>query len=290
MEAPKVFISYSHDSPEHAGRVLGLSDRLRQDGIDCHIDQYEVSPPEGWPRWMVNKVEWADFVLVVCTETYQQRFKGKAPAGQGKGVKWEGSILTQELYDAEAQNTRFIPVVFSSPDTDHIPIVLRGQTPYNVSNDKGYEELYRHLTNQPRTVRPTLGKLKPMPPKNKKSNDKHESDVGIIKKILLPLCIVSIICVLILFNLRDCGNKKCPIRVTDKILFKEKLKSADNFFQVNHFYQSAKEYEKASNLLIPTQDVDLTIINEASKKIESDPQQSCDNYKKFFKHCDLKLN
>ena len=49
---------------------------------------------------MVNKVEWADFVLVICTETYHQRFKGKAPVGQGKGVKWEGAILTQELYDA----------------------------------------------------------------------------------------------------------------------------------------------------------------------------------------------
>ena len=68
--------------------------------MDCHIDQYEVSPAEGWPRWMVNKVEWADFVLVICTETYHQRFKGKAPVGQGKGVKWEGAILTQELYDA----------------------------------------------------------------------------------------------------------------------------------------------------------------------------------------------
>ena len=69
MEVPKVFISYSHDSPEHAERVLDLSDRLRQDGIDCHIDQYEVSPPEGWPRWMEDRIEWADFVLVVCTET-----------------------------------------------------------------------------------------------------------------------------------------------------------------------------------------------------------------------------
>ena len=43
MEAPKVFISYSHDSPEHAELVLALSDRLRQDGIDSHIDQYEMS-------------------------------------------------------------------------------------------------------------------------------------------------------------------------------------------------------------------------------------------------------
>ena len=59
MQVPKVFISYSHDSKEHAERVLSLSDRLRRDGVDSQIDQYELSPPEGWPRWMVNKVEWA---------------------------------------------------------------------------------------------------------------------------------------------------------------------------------------------------------------------------------------
>jgi hypothetical protein len=47
---PRVFISYSHDSPEHLDHVLELADRLRTDGIDCHIDQYEESPPEGWPR------------------------------------------------------------------------------------------------------------------------------------------------------------------------------------------------------------------------------------------------
>jgi len=166
MEAPKVFISYSHDTPEHAGLVLALSDRLRQDGIDSHIDQYEVSPQEGWPRWMANKVEWADFVLVVCTDMYQQRFKGKAPAGQGKGVKWEGAILTQELYDAEAQNTRFIPVVFSAQDTGYIPVILRGRTYYDVSTDKGYDALYRHLTGQPAITMPSLGKLKPMPQLN----------------------------------------------------------------------------------------------------------------------------
>jgi tetratricopeptide (TPR) repeat protein len=166
MEPLKVFISYSHDSPEHLERVLTLSDRLRQDGIDSHIDRYEVSPPEGWPRWMVNKVEWADFVLVVCTETYHQRFKGRAPIGQGKSVKWEGAILTQELYDAEAQNTRFVPILFASNDTAHIPVILRGQTYYDLSNDTGYEELYRHLTGQPRILKPTLGKLKPMQPLN----------------------------------------------------------------------------------------------------------------------------
>jgi len=35
-----VFISYSHDSPQHEARVLVPADRLRTDGIDAMIDQY----------------------------------------------------------------------------------------------------------------------------------------------------------------------------------------------------------------------------------------------------------
>ncbi|HEX9732715.1 MAG TPA: SEFIR domain-containing protein [Thermoanaerobaculia bacterium] len=30
----RVFVSYSHDSAEHAERVLALADRLRRDGLD----------------------------------------------------------------------------------------------------------------------------------------------------------------------------------------------------------------------------------------------------------------
>jgi SEFIR domain len=57
MSAARVFISYSHDSPEHKDRILALSDRLRQAGIDCSIDQYEQSPAKGWPRWCERQVE-----------------------------------------------------------------------------------------------------------------------------------------------------------------------------------------------------------------------------------------
>ena len=43
---PKVFISYSWDSDKHKDRVLELSDRLRREGVDCQIDQYEDFPSE----------------------------------------------------------------------------------------------------------------------------------------------------------------------------------------------------------------------------------------------------
>jgi hypothetical protein len=163
-ETIRLFISYSHDSREHMDRVLALSNRLRADGIDCHIDQYELSPPEGWPRWMIKHIATAAFVLVVCTETYTRRVNGIKEVGKGLGVKWEGAILTQELYEAETHNTKFIPVVFSTYDAAHIPIVLRGVNYYAVNTEEGYEALYRRLTNQPRILMPELGKVRPMPP------------------------------------------------------------------------------------------------------------------------------
>ena len=66
----RVFITYSHDSPEHRHRVLALAERLRKDGVDAQLDQYVAgTPAKGWPRWMEDRLEWAQFVLVICTET-----------------------------------------------------------------------------------------------------------------------------------------------------------------------------------------------------------------------------
>jgi formylglycine-generating enzyme required for sulfatase activity len=173
----KVFISYSHDSPEHLDRVLDLSDRLREGGVDCHLDQYEMAPPEGWPQWMTKQIEEADFVLVVCTETYQRRFSGKEGTGKGLGVKWEGAVLTQKLYEAGGQNTKLIPVLFSSDDVDHIPDELRRTTRYDLSAERGYEDLYRRLTNQPRVKKPVLGPIQPMPVRERKKEDTAGSGV-----------------------------------------------------------------------------------------------------------------
>jgi nucleoside phosphorylase len=118
---PKVFISYSHDSQEHKERVLALADRLREDGIDSNIDQYEDSPPEGWQRWMLNQVEAADYALIVCTQQYDRRFRGQEETGKGKGVTWEGGVIIQELYDAQGRNSKFIPVTLTPEDSKFIP-------------------------------------------------------------------------------------------------------------------------------------------------------------------------
>ena len=166
-DPPRVFISYSHDSPEHLDHVLELSDRLRIDGIDCRIDQYEESPPDGWPRWMITQIEDAEFVLVVCTENYERRFRGREAPGKGLGVKWEGAIITQEIYEADAQNTVFIPVLLSPHPAADIPIVLRSSTYYELYTPQGYDLLYRRVTRQPLIPKPEVGPRRPMPPRER---------------------------------------------------------------------------------------------------------------------------
>ncbi len=165
---PKVFISYSHDSQEHRERVLALADRLRDHGIDANIDQYENPPAKGWQRWMLDEVEAAEHVLIICTEVYNRRFRGREETGKGKGVTWEGGVIIQELYDAQGVNSKFIPVTFNTQDVEVVPNPLRSTTIYRLDKANGYEQLYRRLTNQPITRKPQLGKLRTLPPRDRK--------------------------------------------------------------------------------------------------------------------------
>jgi hypothetical protein len=159
----KVFISYSHDSAEHQARVLGLSDRLRADGVDAEVDQYNAAPPEGWPLWCEQQIEAADFVLMVCTESYHHRIKGDERPGQGLGVVWEAGIIRQLLYDAGALSDKFVPVLFSDGLVEHVPTLIRGRTRYVVDTEDGYDRLLRQLSGQPSVVRPVLGPMRPLP-------------------------------------------------------------------------------------------------------------------------------
>jgi len=86
VHTPNLFISDSHDSREHQDGVRGLADRLRADGIDAWLDQYAPNPAEGWPMWMEERIRTADFVLLVCTETYRRRVEGREEPGKGRGV------------------------------------------------------------------------------------------------------------------------------------------------------------------------------------------------------------
>lgn len=163
----RVFISYSHDSAEHDERVLGLANQLRAEGIDAWIDQFEQSPAEGWQRWMQRQIERADFVIMICTPVYKQRFEGNADPGQGRAVSWKGQLIQQLLHDAGGRNQHIVPVVFDDVFASHgdgvIPLSLRSYTFYRLPS--GHDALYRRFTSQPAIVPAPVGQVRAMPPR-----------------------------------------------------------------------------------------------------------------------------
>ena len=170
IDPPDVFISYSHDNPDHIKDVLQLSNRLRTEGINCVLDQYEDSPPEGWPRWMDKKIRDVKYVLMICTETYYRRVMGEEEDGKGHGVRWEGNLIYQHIYNTGTTNNKFIPVVFNSSNYEYVPTPIQGVTNYCISTQEGYNDLYFRLIGKSKVEKPKIGKLRPLPEKTVKTN------------------------------------------------------------------------------------------------------------------------
>jgi len=149
--------------------VLALANRLRADGVDCSVDQYEESPPEGWPQWMERQIRESKFVLVDCSEFYLNKILGKVKPTEGLGVRWEGKLVYQHLYNAAA-NSKFIPVLLANGKPEHIPTPLQGATYYRPATQADFDRLYWRLRGVSLKAKPPLGKLKALPPKKRKTN------------------------------------------------------------------------------------------------------------------------
>ncbi|MGW6138962.1 TIR domain-containing protein [Streptomyces sp. NPDC055140] len=163
--APRVFVSYSHDSDEHRQRVLDLIQALRRNGVDAWADFFvESTPPANWPVWMQNQVEDADYVLTVVTETYARRFNQKEVPGIGAGVRWEGTLVTADIYYGTTEKVKYIPVIFSAEDFEYIPTLLKMTNRYVVSpdDDSSLIPLLRHLLQAPEFVPGQIGEAPPL--------------------------------------------------------------------------------------------------------------------------------
>src|SRR4051812_6679259 len=102
---PKAFISYSHDTQEHKKWVLELATRLRNNGIDAILDQFELRPGADIPHFMETHLSSSNKILMICTDKYVD----KANKGQG-GVGYEKMIITSTLMKNIDEN-KIIPII-----------------------------------------------------------------------------------------------------------------------------------------------------------------------------------
>ena len=161
-KAPRVFISYSHDSLEHRNRAFRLCEELRRSLIDASIDQYEEeAPPQDWPTWMFQQLDGADYVIMICTEPYKRRAHDQEEPGKGLGARFETSIITNAIYRTArlAATSPYIPVIFDKKDRDNVPYFVAGSTNYLLDAEtwEGLDPVVRRIKGERRVVRLPLG-------------------------------------------------------------------------------------------------------------------------------------
>jgi hypothetical protein len=127
QQQPRVFISYAHESDELRASVRALGDWLVTKGCVVLTDHPFVdrAPPKGWPIWMLDCIKQASVVLVVCTPKLKARFEKDAPADEGQGATYEGSIVTRAIYGAAMHNEKFFPIVPDGGRPENIPDILQ---------------------------------------------------------------------------------------------------------------------------------------------------------------------
>lgn len=137
--APRAFVSYSWDDEEHRGWVHAFATRLRADGVDAKLDEWEVGFGDPLPEFMERAVRENDFVLVICTPRYKERSDGRVG-----GVGYEGGIMTAEVF-SKSNHRKFIPVLRRGGWNSAFPSWLLGKRGVDLRGESYPEERYERL-------------------------------------------------------------------------------------------------------------------------------------------------
>ncbi|WNG17106.1 toll/interleukin-1 receptor domain-containing protein [Cystobacter fuscus] len=155
MSAPRVFISYSHDTPEHKSWVLTLANDLRDNGVDAIIDQLDLEPGQDLSLFMQAGILESAKVLLICSENYVK----KAEAGKG-GVGFERLVVTAEVVK-NIDTRKFIPIIRNNKSSIEVPRFLGPRVYINFNDDASYvakrEELLRAIHGAPALTKRPVG-------------------------------------------------------------------------------------------------------------------------------------
>jgi hypothetical protein len=167
--APRVFISYAWEARDHKQWIKELAVKLRLDGVELLLDQWELAPGDQVPEFMEKSIRESEIVIVVCTPTY----KAKSDSRTG-GVGYEGTVMTAELASG-AKRRKFIPLLRRGEWQVAAPSWIAGSFYLDFRSDGvELEDVYRELLQTLHGVRekaPPVGS----PPLPKESSESPDS-------------------------------------------------------------------------------------------------------------------
>ena len=184
---PSVFISYSWGNPKHQNWVREFAARLRSDGVEAVLDQWELEPGDQLTHFMEKAIADNQFVLIICPPTY----KRKSEAREG-GVGYEDDIMTADVMTTN-NHRKFIPILRTGSPKESVPSWLSGKIYIDLSGspypESSYDELLDTILGRrakaPEVKKPKArGNLpKKIPVQNENSNISEFEDITIVEII-----------------------------------------------------------------------------------------------------------
>ena len=154
---PRVFLSYSHEEPEHDCWVIALGKLLRENGVDAYLDKWDLIPGQDTTYFMESQIRDSDFVVLICTPLYAE--KSNIPRG---GVGYEKNIISAEMLQARDLRPKFIPILRKGTFDNALPTYLGSKYAIDFREDQfsstALGELLRAIYMQPNPDKPPLGK------------------------------------------------------------------------------------------------------------------------------------
>ncbi|MGW4522410.1 SEFIR domain-containing protein [Amycolatopsis sp. NPDC004378] len=163
-EAPRVFVTYSHDTDEHKDQVRRFATFLRSRiGLEVVLDQWHDNVRIDWSLWATQHLKAADFIIVVASPLYRARADGDAPPDEGRGAQFETAIIRDKLTRDHREGTRrVLPVVLPGRSIDEIPAFLSpySTTRYEIDEftDRGVADLLAAITGRGKHPMPPRGR------------------------------------------------------------------------------------------------------------------------------------
>ena len=148
----EVFISFSREDAGHPEDVAKLVRLLEARGIAVTWD--DPASPQVWPGWMTEKIETADYVLLVCSAGYKTHgslfSREEGPLEVGRGVAWEARLLSNLLYrDLRGFLKKVLPVVIPGQSPNDFPSWLTHESLHYLTikeiSARGIEPILRRV-------------------------------------------------------------------------------------------------------------------------------------------------